>query len=341
MTTHLGTSTTTEDLDELERKIVDALDPADGLLSVVLMGSVAKRTPARDPTTGRIVSDIDAIVVVPTHKFPSLVARQRALAERLSRATGLAASVAPITPGMLRRAPPSVWFAELKFGGRTIWGRDMLENIRIPRIAGVDPSQSIIVGLNYLQELACVRPSALRTVEPEHVAKLARCGLALSDAYTALTRQYSTSIETRVAITQAAIADPAAKAVLESAWILRTRPTPVDEAGYGTLWARTRDALRSFLLQAAKELEPTARNAEDALRRAVRDDSGLLVTAQAVALRTAQTRSLGPALRPQLLAPSRVRLELYEAMSDPIDEARLDDVLARWRAASPAFRLFG
>lgn len=327
------------------------------------MGSVAKRRPSVDPATGALASDVDALVVTRPSRLPAFVMRQGALQEDLEARLGTSASVAPITPGILAKAPPSVWFCELKFGGRTIHGPDVLANIPIDHPSDVDPFQGVVVGLNYLHELERLPPAGAGSTAAS-TAKVARSALGAADAFAAASGRYDVAIERRARTFAAhgpslGNGDSPARLVAD-ALRLRLSPRrlpPEEDVAFRERVSRALHATVAFAARRGLDPGDSPSADGDALRLRARLELPRAYALQFGALHALRERSLLPLARCHPGAVALLWGALFDLTDATADGARraaaerdvrrflglprggdpLARVLDAWRAITPAY----
>ncbi|HVL47317.1 MAG TPA: hypothetical protein VM889_02040 [Candidatus Thermoplasmatota archaeon] len=336
---------------DIERALAERLARENGVVSVALMGSFAKGNPAFDEKRGVFTSDLDALVVVKPAAYPRFVLRQRAIAASLEGALRLSVSVAPLTPRLLATAPASVWFAEVRFGGRTIHGPDLLATIPIAKPSDVAPTEGVVVALNYLQELARLRLDGA-SGEPGHVAKVARALLGASDALAAAGGFYDAALDRRVqGVLASKDLEARAPAFLARfrdasarAFAARRDPAPLEAVAFEAWWNEARATLVDATLLAAGAAERDAPDAARAtLAQALRAADGPGAALSFAILSAVHAKRPWPLLAVATRRPASVRAALFDAMREapgPGWAGVVQPILARWRAASPAYTPF-
>lgn len=283
--------------------------------SILLTGSGARGDAL--VVDGRLLSDLDLLAVVPARRLPAAVAAFPGLAARISEAAGTKATLAPLPRFLLRRAPPTVFFHELRVGARTLHGPDLLEEIPWADPASIRRRDAVDILFNYLAEAFRIRDEHADALDAPCDAsaarRLARCLVAIPDAALVLSGAYAHRLDERIA---------RGLPLVPTALPLLARRRPGVEARLREAWevrlgkAAPQGTLRESARQTLGDLAGAVEAAVDALRPGadvaewLRRGTPMARVAQHRALRLAACKDLS-ALRPGL-GPGGVQLLAYD-----------------------------
>ncbi|MFQ6080471.1 MAG: hypothetical protein ACE5OW_02245 [Candidatus Bathyarchaeia archaeon] len=129
----------------LERVANELIRSIKGVESIVLCNSHARGEPTA-------LSDYDLEVIIKTPLLPIYLPKIKRLEKELNKKIGVKIKIGPNSVFLMKRAPRNAFFYDLKFGGKVLYGKNLLTLIPINRGHEVEKSSCVEFLFNLLVE---------------------------------------------------------------------------------------------------------------------------------------------------------------------------------------------